>query len=266
MALKLAISNIAWSNEVDNKVYSYLRKNNIPGLEIAPTRIFANKPYDNLEEAKLYSKKISDEYGIAICSLQSIWYGKKEKLFGTEEERKELIEYTKKCIIFAQTIGASNIVFGCPKNRNIDANLDRTIEENFFREIAAFAESHNTVISIEANPTIYGTNYINKTTEAIKLIKRIDSKGLRLNLDFGTIIQNREDLDYIISNIDIINHVHISEPYLNTIIERNEHKQLINALYKAEYKGYISIEMKKQENIDAVYRVINYLSRMVKEY
>lgn len=265
MGLRLAISNIAWSSEFDQSVYEYLKKNNIPGLEIAPTRIFDNKPYEELEAAKLLGDKLKDEYGLTVCSLQSIWFGKTEKIFGSAEERKELIDYTKQAILFAEAIGAGNLVFGCPKNRNLESKLDRTLEESFFKEIASFAERHNTVVAMEANPTIYGTNYINYTRDAIELVRRIDSRGFKLNLDFGTIIQNSEDLDFIISNIDAINHVHISEPYLNKIVERNEHKVLIKALNDCRYSGFVSIEMKKQENIEDVYSTIEYLMDITRE-
>lgn len=265
MGLKLAVSNIAWSKDSDQEVFEYLKKKSIPGLEIAPTRIFENNPYDAIGQAKLYRDSLYSKYGLTVCSLQSIWFGKTEKIFGAAEERKELIDYTKQAILFAEAIGAGNLVFGCPKNRNLESKLDRTIEESFFKEIASFAERHNTVVAMEANPTIYGTNYINKTSDAIELVRRIDSKGFKLNLDFGTIIQNSEDLDFIISNIDAINHVHISEPYLNKIVERNEHKVLIKALTDCRYSGFVSIEMKKQENIEDVYSTIEYLMDITRE-
>lgn len=40
---------------------------------------------------------------------------------------------------------------------------------------------------------MYNTNYINDTKAAIELIKRVDSKGFRWNLDMGTMIANEED-------------------------------------------------------------------------
>lgn len=54
-----------------------------------------------------------------MISMQSIWYGRTEKLFGTEEERNLLLDYTKSAVDFAAAIGCKNLVFGCPKNRCI---------------------------------------------------------------------------------------------------------------------------------------------------
>lgn len=265
MGIKLSISNIAWTNQYDNDVYAFLKKNEIQGLEIAPTRVFGTDPYDNLERAKKFRKYINEKYNLKVCSLQSIWFGRREKLFGTVYERQKLMDYTKKAILFAEVIGAKNLVFGSPKNREYIGQIDKSIEYDFFSEIACFAAKHNTVISIEPNPQIYGTNYINYTKEAIELVKSINSIGLKVNLDLGTVIQNKECLNDILSNIDLINHVHISEPYLDLIPSRVEHKMLISKLINLSYDGYISIEMKKQEDINNVYKAIDYLQKIIRE-
>ena len=65
---------------------------------------------------------------------------------------------------------------------------------------------------MEANPPIYNTNYINTTTEALALVKKIGSKGFLVNLDLGTMIENKEALNVIAEDINLINHVHISRP------------------------------------------------------
>ena len=60
--MKLAISNIAWSEENDLSVYKLMNKYGYSGLEIAPTRIFPLLPYDNLEEATIWSNNLYDKY------------------------------------------------------------------------------------------------------------------------------------------------------------------------------------------------------------
>ena len=88
--------------------------------------------------------------------MQSIWYGHQEKIFGSKEERRVLVKYTKKAIDFAEIIGCKNLVFGNPKNRDTDdvlGNYPTAID--FFREIGDYALEHHTTIAIEPNPTIY---------------------------------------------------------------------------------------------------------------
>lgn len=265
MGFKLAISNIAWDAEDDIKVYEYLKKCEIHGLEIAPTRVFGQLPYDDLSMVEQYKVYLKNEYELNVCSLQSIWYGKTEKIFGTKEERKILEEYTKKAIIFSETIGAGNLVFGCPKNRNIDSSYDENTATLFFGTLGDFASLHKTIIAMEANPAIYGTNYINYTKDAIKLVREIGSDGFKLNLDFGTIVENKEDINFICKNVDIINHVHISEPFLEQIKDRPEHRLLLKLLLNEHYDGYVSIEMKKQETINDVFKTIDYLKEIVEK-
>jgi len=58
--MRFAISNIGWEAKQDEIVYSLMKK-----------------------------------YGFKVPSMQSIWYGRQEMIFGTQEERQILLEYTK---------------------------------------------------------------------------------------------------------------------------------------------------------------------------
>ena len=262
MGIKFSISNIAWTTENDQLVYKYMQKSGFSGLEIAPTRLFPAKPYDKKTEAKEYSERLKDKYGLSVCSMQSIWYGHSERIFGSAEERAILLDYTKQAIDFDEAIGAGNLVFGCPKNRVIGEDDDRNVAVSFFRELGDYAAEHRTVLAMEANPVIYGTNFINTTKEAIELIKEVGSKGFKLNLDFGTIIYNEESIEDIAPHIDLINHIHISEPNLKLIERRAEHKSLMQMLRDAGYDRYVSIEMGKRDDIEDVYRTIDYLTTL----
>ncbi len=53
--MNLSISNIAWADENNKIVYELMGKLNYRGLEIAPTRIFANAPYERIEEATAWA-------------------------------------------------------------------------------------------------------------------------------------------------------------------------------------------------------------------
>ena len=146
--MKLSISNIGWGVEQDGVAYDLIKKNSFMGLEIAPTRIFPETPYERLKEAEIWAHNLKKEYGFVIPSMQSIWFGRQEKLFGCEEERKVLIKYTKKAVDFAAIIGCKNLVFGCPQNRIHPENVDEQIGIEFFKEIGDYAERRGTVIGI----------------------------------------------------------------------------------------------------------------------
>jgi len=233
------------------------------GLEIAPTRIFEDKPYQKLEDAEKFAKNLKDKYDLSISSMQSIWFGRSESIFGTKEERNELIEYTKNAMDFANRINCKNLVFGCPKNRCMEDKSQYNIAKDFFFILGEYAKSVNTILSIEPNPIIYGTNFVNRTEEAFKLAKDVNSDGVKVNIDLGTIIENKEDLKLISENIDLVNHIHISEPYLAQIQKRDLHNELASILKKCNYNKFVSIEMKNLENIELVKDTMIYIREVL---
>ncbi len=260
--MKLAISNIGWPAEKDAAAYGFMKKYGFTGLEIAPTRIFPERPYERLAEAKEWSRRLGTGYGFVVPSMQSIWFGRKESIFGTEKARQALLEYTKKAVDFAENIGCGNLVFGCPKNRNLPDGAESSVAVPFFRELGEYAAEHNTVIGLEANPPIYHTNYINDTWAAFRLIKEVNSEGFRLNLDVGTMIQNGEDVEELAGKTALISHVHISEPGLQPIRKRQIHKELREVLLDGGYQGFVSVEMGKTETLDMVEEAMRYVKEI----
>ena len=80
--MKLSISNIAWSSENDIEMYRFLQEMGFQGIEIAPTRVFPFSPYDNISDAKVWAETLQKKYSLLIPSMQSIWFGHSEKIFG----------------------------------------------------------------------------------------------------------------------------------------------------------------------------------------
>lgn len=260
--MKLSISNIGWLEEHDSRVYEAMKKYKFSGLEIAPTRIFPEAPYEKLKEAGDWAENMKREYGFVIPSMQSIWFGRQEKLFGTVKERQALVDYTKKAIDFATAIECKNLVFGCPRNRAVPEGVDEQDGIEFFKEIGDYAARRGTVIGMEANPPIYNTNYINDTVSALELIEKVESEGFLLNLDVGTMIQNEESVKELCGKVKLINHVHISEPGLKPVEERKLHQDLKHILMDEGYQGFVSIEMGKTDNLSVLENVMGYVKEM----
>lgn len=254
--MKRAISNIAWTKENDEVVYPFLQKRGFTGLEIAPTRLFPEKPYDHLPQAKVYAQRIREEYGLHIPSMQSIWYGVSESIWGSDADRSKLIDYTKKAVDFAKVIGCENLVFGCPKNRIIPARVDLSIAEHFFATIAEYAHAQRTFIALEPNPPYYNTNFINTTAEAFAFCRRLSVPGLAVNVDLGTCIHYNEGVGFLSQNADLIHHLHISEPLLAPIMKRELHKEL----QQLPYAGYFSIEMANKNDLALVKQAVDYIA------
>lgn len=257
--MKLSVSNIAWTKEYDEEMYGFLHAEKIEGLEIAPTRIFPDNPYKKNREAAEFADCLKEKYNLVIPSMQSIWFGRTENIFTSVEERKALLDYTKKAIDFASAIGCENLVFGCPRNRSFAKGADTKLAIPFFEELGDYAYNKNTVLSMEANPPIYNTNYCNTTLEAVELVKTVGSKGFLINLDFGTMIQNDEDMRVVEAARQWLNHVHISEPGLALVENRTAHRELARYLKEIDYDRFVSLEIKTQENIQNVKDAMHYL-------
>ena len=249
--MKLSISNIAWDKMLDEQIYDLCRKMGYQSIEIAPSRVFPDCPYDNIFAAWNWSKWLKDNYGLTISSCQSVWYGRKENIFNSLEERNILLEYSKKAFYFISSIGAENVVFGCPRNRNGYKNnieKNREIAIDFFEKLVELAKTFQLTVSIEANPAIYGTDFLNTTEEAIGFIRQINNDSFKLNLDIGTMLYYCERPKVIVGNEGMIGHVHFSEPYLERIRNHSEHYEVIKVLKDCLYNKTISIEMKKQDS------------------
>ena len=244
--MKLAISNIAWTPNNNTQVYELLKRYNFDGIELAPTLWIPKSPYDHLDQAIQEAQLLNQTFQLKIYSMQSICYGRIENIFNSNEEYSTLLDYMKSAIDFAYSINCSNLVFGCPKNRIINNKNDISKAYTFFKEIGLYAETKNITISIEPNPIIYGTNFLNTTNEALNFVKSINLPFIRLNLDLGTVLHNKESLSFIESDYVWIGHVHISEPYLEILKQNEIHLELMRLLKKVNYDKCVSIEMKTQ--------------------
>lgn len=258
----MSISHLAWGEIFDEEMYLFLNQIGFGAIEIAPTRLFPENPYGNQLKAKKFARKLEKNYHLEISSMQSIWFGKSENLFGDEIERKALLEYTKHAIDFASAIRCGNLVFGSPKNRILKDKSQFNMAIQFFREVGQYALSKKTVFSIEPNPPIYGTNFINTTKDGVEIVKEVGHDGFRLNLDIGTVIYYKESLDFIAKHISMINHIHISEPNLMPIIKRKTHDELAEILRENDYKKYISIEMRDGLMIGEIKQCITYVKEV----
>lgn len=242
--MRLAASQIGWEPQEEQEALDILRKRGFGALEIAPTRVAGENPYDDPQAAADFAAGMRRAYDLAICSMQSIWYGQQGSIFGPERDR--LLDYTKKAVRFAEAAGCCNLVFGCPKNRVLPEGKTPQDAVPFFKELGDYAHSHGAVLALEANPPLYGTNFINTTQDAFAMVEQVDSPGFLVNLDVGTMVENGETVESLRGRINLVHHVHISEPNLVRVEARALHGQLAALLKEEGYAGCVSIEMKAQ--------------------
>ena len=252
--MKLSASNIAWDASADERMYGTLARMGYAGVEIAPTRIFPESPYDRCADAAAFAARLRETYGLSVPSRQSRWYGRTENIFGAEQERAALAEYLRKAIDFAAAVHCGNLVFGCPKNRVGTNEKDWETAVAFFREAGTYAAQKGTRIGMEANPAVYGTQFVNETKYAFALARDVASEGFGVNLDVGTMLTNGESLDGIAEHLSLVTHVHVSEPGLAPVECGGLHRELAQVLRSGGYEGFVSVEMKNPGSEETLLR------------
>lgn len=245
---KIAISNLAWNKDEEDKVISILKKYQLAGVELAISKIWGDP-------------KKWKESGIQIIATTSLLYGHPElTIFESKEKREKTLNYLKDVIKHSSELGAKVMVFGSPKNRLIGKlNKDKAnkIAVDFFKKIGQEAKKYNITFCIEPVPTIYGSDFILNTKEAINLVKKIGSDNIKVNVDTGAMKTNKEDFKKEIEkSISSTGHLHISEQgFAGVSNTKFGHNVIAKTLKDLKYKNWVSIEMWAKENQDNIIQI-----------
>lgn len=255
--MKIAISNIAWSKHNNKEVANLLEEMNIKGLELAPTKIWA----DPLQVSDEMVRDVLGFWygrGINCIAMQSLLYGRQDLgVFSGSENRKKTSDYLVGMIDLASRLKIQRLVFGSPKNRNthgLEGKKAFALAVDFFRELGEFALERNTLFCIEPNAPQYGCDFVTNTQEGIELVRAVDSRGFGLHLDAGVMLLNGEDYQASLDQaLPYLKHFHISEPYLDPVGgKEKEHSRLAQALRNIDYQGWVSVEMKEVSPLETM--------------
>lgn len=258
--MRLSVSNIAWGLENDEAMLSRLADMGFEGVEVAPGRVVAGgEPYAHVAEAADWVEGVRAKYGLCVPSMQSIWYGRTEELFGSDADRETLLDATRGAVDFAASMGCPSLVFGCPRNRRLEGR-DPAPGLALLREAGEYAASRGCSIALEANPPMYNTDFMNTTREVFEVLRELSCPGVSVNLDLGAIIANGEGLEGI--DVSRVSHVHVSEPGLAPIERRGMHREVAAMLLDAGYDRFVSIEMRSTGSLDDVLRAMDYVSEV----
>lgn len=260
--MKFSISNIAWKAEWDKEVYQKLLDIGFSAIEIAPLRTLVNGYDSTIEEYDAWLKDYK-VYFSEIASMQSLLFKLDIQLFESIENVEFVLNILKKGLIFASRLNVRTLVFGSPGIRNVHSNQEFENSKLFFRQLADLAQVYDIQIALEPNPTIYNTNFINTTLDALDYVKMINHSNFGINLDLGTVIENNELIHDIIDeeHFQWIKHVHISEPYLVPIKSDHSdlHIELLKCLNAVGYDRYVSIEMKSGLELHELFEILEYV-------
>lgn len=272
--MKLAISNIAWNYAEDGGISTLLKKYNVDGIEIAPTKVW-NPPVGQPDHLVIQYKQYWESHQIKLAAMQSLLFNKPDlTLFENDSKRNDKLLFLEQIMELASKLDIHALVYGSPRNRRkgeMSKEESFAISIPFFRKIGEIALEKNMVFCIEPNPVQYNCDFITTTLEGIELVKEVDHPGFRLHMDTGTLILNEEPVEETIeAAFPYLAHFHISQPYLGQVgtdyLEM--HSRIAKCLKALEYKHWISIEMKnglRDNNADAVEEALVLASTLYKE-
>lgn len=253
-----AVSNIAWLPDERMDAYHVLESAGFTGLEIAPGIFFHEADDPFVPDAAVARRAMAEieAAGLSLVSMQSLLFGVSgAALFEGPEARAAFERGMIRAIELAGRLGIHNCVFGSPKQRIVpdDMAMDRALGEaaEAFRKLGDVAAREGTTITIEANPAIYGTNFLTHLNDALAFVEAVDHPAIAAILDLGAMHVNGE-FDGVPTRIPALlprlNHVHVSEPQLAPApASAASLAPVIEALNRAGYAKAVSIEMKRPE-------------------
>jgi D-psicose/D-tagatose/L-ribulose 3-epimerase len=227
---------------------SVLRDAGITALEIAPTRLWPEWTGASAVAATAAARQFAQS-GFSISSFQAILFGKPEcRLFGSEKERQLLFDHLALCADLAAALGASRIVLGAPKNRDLCGKSETAafhMAREFFRAAGCCFARKGLCLCLEPNPRQYGCQFVTNSSEASRLVCAVASPGFGLHLDTGCMFLAGEDpVEAVRAQAAILCHVHVSEPFLAPLTPQPLYEKVFRTLDEVGYSGWVTLEMR----------------------
>lgn len=248
--MKISISNLALGNSDLVQIAPTLREIGARGIEIAPSLIW--KAEKSVGEYQQFAKALS-RHGLQISGIQSIFFGHPEFQVFDTSTWPAMIKHLTKIIELGGAVDADVVVFGSPKNRkrkDIPKQKADEIFRSFLENIIPLLESIGITMVLEPNAPDYGADYLTTYQEVVEMIKTLDTRLIRPQIDTGCMTMVGEDISRSLEK-SLPHHVHISVPNLEAIPGDLDFSKFFENLKQSEYKGWLVIEM--LSNLDVSY-------------
>jgi sugar phosphate isomerase/epimerase len=251
--VKLAVSSLAWPAADDAAVGELLRAEGIPGVELAPSKVWPRAPRVPPGDAEAYAARWQSG-GCEIVAFQAILFGRPElNIFGTANELISLQQHLVAMGALAARCGAHVLVLGAPGNRRRgDRSMSAAVRlaAQALRPAAEGLAAHGVTLCIEPNPARYGCDFVTSAAEAAVLAEAVDHPNFGVHLDTAALAMSGETTSAALAPImRHVRHVHLSEVDLAPVGTSNTvpHAELGEALRAAGWTGWLSIEMKVED-------------------
>lgn len=244
------ISNLGWNHKDFELIVKIIKKNEIRGIDIAPLKIFKN--WNNIfNNIKIFNKILKKEQ-IHVNAIQGIFFKKKLNLFSNKKSdfakiKNHLILIIKICKI----LKCNKIIIGSSNFRN-KKNLSKLIADeifiNFFKKLKSLLNKKKIFLCLETIPKKYNEKYIFKLDHLLELIKKIDSKYVKINFDSSIFHYDKVDILSVKKNINYFKNIQITQKNFDYFLKiSKENKKLLKIFKNSKKVKEISLEIIKNE-------------------
>ncbi|MGA0605002.1 sugar phosphate isomerase/epimerase family protein [Phenylobacterium sp. VNQ135] len=257
--MRLSVSNIAWDIADEPAAADMLSAAGITCVDVAPGKYFADPAAATVSEIEVVRRWWADR-GFQIVGMQGLLFGTTGlNLF--QDDGTMLDRLAAQCRV-GGLLSAQALVFGSPKQRDrtgLDEAKAQGIAVDFFRRLGDAAAQHGVLVCLEANPAMYGCNFMVRTDEAAAMVRAVDHPAVRLQLDVGTMgVEGEDPAAVIAAHADLFGHAHASEPGLVTVGEAGApHAVAAETIRRLRPDLTVTVEMATQpDGLAAVTRAV----------
>jgi sugar phosphate isomerase/epimerase len=267
--MKFAICNEIFGTMKFRDVCKLVSEIGYKGIEIAPFTFGENVKNISKEERQSI-KNDAQDFGLQIVAMHWLLKTPEWLSISTPDRRiyRESQIYFESLIEFARDLNVPALVFGSPKQRNIELNWYKneaiTRAKALLKAAGEYAQKIEPKITIAIEPLSPSvTNFGDSVDSVIQIIKDINQPNVKIHLDAIQLAGESESPDVVIDKVilalgkEYIAHVHLNETnFLGPGMMTEDKKlkarlnlyhtmicdQIIKKLKYIGYKGWYSVE------------------------
>jgi hypothetical protein len=220
---QLSVSNICIDRTEQFQFARLLRLYGITRVQVAPTTLLEGADWSKLGDIDF---GVFVNQGLTVQSFQSITFGKADLNIFSKDTRDQLMDHLKRVVQAASQNKVPFLVFGCPRNRQVlpETEDPDTVFVEFFQDLGNYCAESGVIICIEPNAKEYGCNYLNTIEEVGRVVTRINNPSIRMMVDIGNIMMEKDDITKIVDYKNLIYNVDIAQPKMGAFIDpQKEH-------------------------------------------
>ena len=247
--MKIGICNEMFEGWKFEEICSFISKVGYEGIEIAPFT-FADSVDEISKKERERIREIAKENNLEIIGTH--WLLVKPEGLSVSSPDREIREktarYLKKLVVFTHDIGGELMVFGSPKQRNIQEGQSYGEVKEYFKEVLNVAleecEKRNVFICLEPLAR-KETNFITTARDAIEIIEEVGHPNLKLHLDVKAMCDEERPITEIIKEgAKHLFHFHTNDKnLLGPGFGDVDFEPIISTLKEIGYNRWLSVEV-----------------------